>query len=483
MLAADAAAQAAGLHVGMPVTKAQALAPGLIVMDADPAGDAEALERLALWALQRYAPIVAADPPDGIVIDVTGAAHLHGGEDAMVDGHGRAARRRRHRRPRRDGRQLGRRSCACALRRAPGHRCSAGRKRAGDPRVCRSRALRLPKDMVDGLRVLGFERIGELAATAPRAARAALRSRTRPPPRSGLGTARRADRAGAAAGADRGSPRLRRADRRGGNNGPLHRQACRRSFATRSRRRASAPDGWILLFHRVDNRIEAIRVGTALPVRDAKRLTRLLCDKIETIDPGFGVEIMRLAASVAEPLEAKQTVSSLTEEPEADVSGSDRHARQPRRRGPHSIASPRSTAMCRSAPSHGSRRWRPTRARPGRDHWPRPSRLLPVPEPIDDHGAAARSSAGRLHLARRAPPREARRRSGAHLRRMVEARRRADARCAIISRSRTRRANASGSFARATARTPQPARNAGFCTGCSDERRPAMSSCRCTSHF
>jgi hypothetical protein len=41
-----------------------------------------------------------------------------------------------------------------------------------------------------------------------------------------------------------------------------------------------------LLFHRIDNRIEAIRIGTARPVRDVKRLTRLLCDKIETVDRG-----------------------------------------------------------------------------------------------------------------------------------------------------------------------------------------------------
>ena len=80
VLATDGAALSVGLRVGMPVTKAQALVPGLIVMDA------EALGRLAPWALQRYAPIVAADPPDGIVLDVTGAAHLHGGEDAMLKG-------------------------------------------------------------------------------------------------------------------------------------------------------------------------------------------------------------------------------------------------------------------------------------------------------------------------------------------------------------------------------------------------------------
>jgi len=84
VLAADVAAQRAGLRVGMPVTRAKALVPGLIVHNADPAGDAEALDRLALWALRLYAPIAAADPPDGLVIDTTGAAHLHGGEHAML---------------------------------------------------------------------------------------------------------------------------------------------------------------------------------------------------------------------------------------------------------------------------------------------------------------------------------------------------------------------------------------------------------------
>ena len=86
VLAMDAAAQRAGLRAGMPAAKAQALVPGLIVRNADPAADAQALDRLALWALRHYAPITAADPPDGLVIDTTGAAHLHGGEDAMLKG-------------------------------------------------------------------------------------------------------------------------------------------------------------------------------------------------------------------------------------------------------------------------------------------------------------------------------------------------------------------------------------------------------------
>ena len=120
VLALDAAARRAGLRLGMPAAKAQALVPGLILRDADPAADAKALDRLALWALQRYAPIAAADPPDGLIIDVTGAAHLHGGEDAMLKGlvarlaaSGIAARSG-------DRRQLGCRSCLCPYwRRGP----------------------------------------------------------------------------------------------------------------------------------------------------------------------------------------------------------------------------------------------------------------------------------------------------------------------------------------------------------------------------
>ena len=84
VLAADGAARAAGLRLGMPASKAQALVPGLVVHDAEPEADEMALERLALWALRRYAPIAAADPPDGLVIDTTGADHLHGGEVAML---------------------------------------------------------------------------------------------------------------------------------------------------------------------------------------------------------------------------------------------------------------------------------------------------------------------------------------------------------------------------------------------------------------
>lgn len=63
---------------------ARALYPALTVAPADPAGELALLERLALWA-QRWGPWSALDPPDGLIVDVTGVAHLYGGEGALLN--------------------------------------------------------------------------------------------------------------------------------------------------------------------------------------------------------------------------------------------------------------------------------------------------------------------------------------------------------------------------------------------------------------
>ena len=62
--AADDAARKAGVRVGMPAAKAQAIFRDLMMIDADHVADAAALERIALWALTVYSPIVAVDGPD-----------------------------------------------------------------------------------------------------------------------------------------------------------------------------------------------------------------------------------------------------------------------------------------------------------------------------------------------------------------------------------------------------------------------------------
>ena len=138
VVAANAAALKVGLRVGMPATKAQALVKELVIHHADPAADAEALERLAVWAL-RYSPIVAADDPDGLVIDATGASHLHGGEDAMLADMISRLEAVGISRPRGDGGHLRRGACPGPFRgAASARRSGAGKRRAGSSR-CRSR--------------------------------------------------------------------------------------------------------------------------------------------------------------------------------------------------------------------------------------------------------------------------------------------------------------------------------------------------------
>jgi protein ImuB len=318
VVAANAAAMQAGLRVGMPATKAQALVKELAIHHADPIADAEALERLSVWAL-RYSPIVAADVPDGLVIDATGASHLHGGEDAMLgdmisrlEAVGITAR----------AAIADTRGAAHALARfaARPTLIVPERKSLDRIRPLPIAALRLAADVVDDLRRLGFERIAELLATP----RAPLTLRFGPE----LG--RRLDQASG----QTGEPiePVRPADiveaqqlfpEPIGAAETIARYVAKLTakLCQELELRGLGARRLDLLFGLVDNRVQAIRVGTAQPVRDVKRLTRLLCDKIEKVDPGFGIEIMRLAATAAEPFATKQVISSLVDEPDADVSG------------------------------------------------------------------------------------------------------------------------------------------------------------------
>jgi protein ImuB len=62
---------------------ARARVPDLFTLDHDPAGDRHLLEWLA-DGCGLYSPMVALDPPDGILLDITGCAHLWGGEQGLL---------------------------------------------------------------------------------------------------------------------------------------------------------------------------------------------------------------------------------------------------------------------------------------------------------------------------------------------------------------------------------------------------------------
>ncbi len=74
-----------------------------------------------------------------------------------------------------------------------------------------------------------------------------------------------------------------------------------------------------LIIHKVDNTTQALRAGTTKTARDVAWLTKLLRDRTEKIDPGFGIEKLTLAAIMVEPLEETQKASSLVEDEIADI--------------------------------------------------------------------------------------------------------------------------------------------------------------------
>src|SRR5437764_10031493 len=82
--ACDAKAASLGLRTGMPLADARAMVPALDVASADAPADRARLESIADWSLH-YTPLVALDCPDGLLLDVTGATHLFGGERALLD--------------------------------------------------------------------------------------------------------------------------------------------------------------------------------------------------------------------------------------------------------------------------------------------------------------------------------------------------------------------------------------------------------------
>lgn len=363
----------------MPGAKAQALVQGLVMVDADPVSDLAALERLTLWALSQYSPVVAMDPPDGIVMDTEGADHLQGGEELMLSGLVNRFR----------GRGLAARAAiadswgaAHALARST-HRETTiiprGETAKSVNRLPLS-SLRLPVEIVGSLHTLGFATVGDLAATP----RAPLTLRFGPE------VGRRLDQMFGRV-AEPIDP-IRPADlvevcksfaEPIGAPETIEKYVTRlvRQLCLELEKRGLGVRRADLIVHRVDNTIQALRAGTAKPVRDIAWLTKLFRDRIERIEPGFGIEKLSLAAIIAEPLIETQAASSLIEEqvtdvtPLIDVLGN---------RGGQRIF--RVAPVASDVPERSVQRIAPTADEDGATwplHWPKPARLLARPEAIE----------------------------------------------------------------------------------------------------
>jgi protein ImuB len=305
LAAVNPAAASGGLAPGMPLADALSFLPGLATMPAEPAADSAALTRLAEWC-GRYSPWTASDGNDGIKIETTGSSHLWGGESGLAADLARRLARQGivHRLAIAD--TLG---AAAAVARfaaaegAPAILPPGGMRQALAPLPVE--ALRLDPATAQGLRRVGLRRVGDLYAM-PRDALVRRFGETvarrldqaldfLPEPLSPLGETpvRRVRLSFAEPIADPAD--LARA---------AERLAC--DLVQWLAREMAGARRLDLAFHRIDGRVEHIRLGTARPSRDPRHLAGLLAARLDTVDPGLGIEDMILAAYAVEPLGAEQ---------------------------------------------------------------------------------------------------------------------------------------------------------------------------------
>ncbi|MFM2355202.1 MAG: hypothetical protein RLZZ528_938 [Pseudomonadota bacterium] len=343
-----ARAEAEGLRPGQPLRDARAMCPALVTAFRNPRAEAMFLTALRRWA-GRFSPWVAEEPPEGLMIDLTGAAHLFGGEDGVlnsiaaecaalgltvqagiadtpgaawalaryagrdgamarsgdaVDQEARATRSRAARRHWTKGGTGGTDPAGLAgvgpLARvaAPGHLHQA---LAPLPLA----ALRISGDTVAGLARLGLRSIGDIQGM-PRAGLAR---------RFGADLVRRLDQAygrepepvSPARPPDHFAVRLTLPDPIGlaedimaGIDRLLPALAARLVARGRGARRVR------LQVFRADHSLQEIEIGLARPSAETDRLRPLLMLKMAEIDPGFGIDCLRLEAHVTEPVHARQ---------------------------------------------------------------------------------------------------------------------------------------------------------------------------------
>ena len=306
----DASAAALGLHPGVALADARARHPDLIVVEAEPQEEARLLARLADW-LGRYTPLCALDGADGIVLDITGAAHLFGGEEAMA--RDIAARLRAQ-------------GFSLQLAIANSPRAAWALARYGERRIAPEildaksfarlfhdlplAALGLDAALVAGLARVGLRRIGDIAMR-PRAPIAA---------RFGAAPLARLD---ALQGLERSpiSPRFAApafiAERRFAS--PIAHEAALSATIQKLaddlvvllERQAKGARQLELSLFRVDGQMRRITVGAGRPLNEARAIARLFAERLaspheDDIDAGFGIDLMRLACTLAEPLAPSQ---------------------------------------------------------------------------------------------------------------------------------------------------------------------------------
>jgi protein ImuB len=310
LVAVNEAARRLGLARGLTLAEARARHPRLETLEHDPAAAAARLAALAAWC-RRFTPLSACDAPDGLMLDISGAAHLFGGEKSLIEeiesrlaAQGLTAR----------AAIAGTPEAAWALARFSPQKIAAA---AADSKILARlveplplAALRLDRQIVAALAQSGLRRIGDIA------------QRPRGPLTARFGPVLFA-RLDAVMGRIKSpiSPLVEApayiAERRFAE-GIVSRQdveatilALARDLAGLLEQHAEGARRLAIHLFRVDGMVKEIAVSTSRPLADPPAIARLFHERIEAVsagdsddplDAGYGFDVLQLAAYAVEPL-------------------------------------------------------------------------------------------------------------------------------------------------------------------------------------
>jgi protein ImuB len=306
LTALNAAAAELGLKPGMPLADARAMHPALVVDHANETADRHLAEAISDW-LTRYTPLVGLSENDGMMLDITGCAHLFGGEEAMrkdivrrLAAQGVTARTA----------VAGTVGAAWALARFATKRIVSDNELRESVLPLPLAALRLGADKLDALARVGLKTIADIEGR-PRAPLAA---------RFGPELLRRLDQILGTAD-EPITPRL-----------PVPPYIAERCFAEpvtheeyvlqivehlahelgrRLEERGEGARALQVTLYRTDGAVRRLSVATSKPLRDPRTLHRLFKERFaslaDELDPGFGYDIVRLAVITAEAASIAQT--------------------------------------------------------------------------------------------------------------------------------------------------------------------------------
>ncbi|GAA0278042.1 DNA polymerase Y family protein [Alteraurantiacibacter aestuarii] len=308
--AANDAGLAAGAAPGMMLADARTLCPQLQAVPSDPAGDLAFLERLAIWA-QRWGPWSALDAPDGLLVDVTAVAHLFGGERRLLDDVlARFAAQR-----------LAVRAAiaptagaAWALAHYGGPQgtiLAADEDGAARLSTLPVAALRLDADVLLVLRRLGLKRLGDLAELGRDAVQRRFRNRRSPAAnplvRMDQLLGRVPEPLLPVVAVE--TPLVQRRLLEPIRHRPLLDQVVADLAADMVRALEARGEGARRLelgLWRVDGEVAVRKLELAAATREAAHICRLFAARLDDVEAGFGIEMVRLRAAWSEPLDLAQ---------------------------------------------------------------------------------------------------------------------------------------------------------------------------------